>query len=99
MIERSVYSAVEKVSGRRETNRVARSQGTSNGGAHRTLLQDIQEHGCPITGRGLHVPFSAKELMSSLSSVKTMYFWPRPIVYFPAGTPSNCSRASSEIHY
>ena len=41
---------------------------------------------------------SATELMSSLSSVKAMNFWPSPMVYLPLATPSNSSRSSSEMH-
>jgi len=92
MKERFVESVVETetdggwLSETNPRNRLVRSRGTNDGRVHQT-------------GGSTYVPFSAKELMSSLSSVKTMYFWPRPMVYFPAGTPSNCSRASSETHY
>lgn len=41
---------------------------------------------------------SVSWLYTHLSSVNAMYFWPKPMVYFPLLTPSNSSRASSEIH-
>lgn len=55
-------------------------------------------HGC-MSAPKAYVPDSANELMSSRSSVKAMYCWPKPMVYLPFDTPSNSSKSASEMHY
>jgi len=37
--------------------------------------------------------------MSSRSSQKDMRCWPRPMVYFPLLTPSNCSSSDCSTNY
>jgi hypothetical protein len=73
-------------------------------GVNVVLLKEVRDD-CTVSTttadrtsrRVSNLPVRATELMSSVSSVKAMYFWPRPMVYFPLETPSNSSRASSEM--